>query len=64
MKGGIVMATSTFNKNFVIKDSAAQKKVLDLLSSDKPVHKISKPSFEEVERSEQLLKQVCSRLKD
>ncbi len=58
------MATSTFSKNFVIKESAAQKKLLDLLSSDKPVQKISKPSSKEVERSEQLLNQVCSRLKD
>ena len=58
------MATSTFDKNFVVTDPDAQKKVIDLLSSDKPVKKISKPSFEEMERSERLLKQVCSRLKD
>ncbi len=57
------MATSTFDKNFVITDPIAKKKLLDLMKSDAPVKKIEKPSFEDMDRGEQLLNQYCSRLK-
>ena len=57
------MATSTFDKNFVITDPAAKKKLIDLMKSDAPVRKIEKPSFQDMERGEQLLNQYCSRLK-
>ena len=57
------MATSTFDKNFVITDPAAKKKLIDLLKSDVSDKKIDKPSLAEMERGEQLLSQYCSRLK-
>lgn len=57
------MATSTFDKNFVITDPVAKKKLIDLIKSDAPVKKIEKPSFQDMERGEQLLNQYCSRLK-
>lgn len=57
------MATSTFDKNFVITDSSAKKRLLDLMKSDAPAKKIERPSFVDMDRGEQLLNQYCSRLK-
>ena len=62
-KEGAIMATSTFEKNFVITDPTAKKKLLDLMKSDAPVKKIDKPSLADMERGEQLLSRYCSRLK-
>lgn len=63
--GGDVMATITFDKSFVINDKESQERLFDFLSSDKPAIPLKIPTntFEEVNRSEELLKQYLRHLK-
>ena len=57
------MATSTFDKNFILTNKPAIEKFYEVLQADKPVKKVPKISSVEKERSGQILSQFCSRLK-
>lgn len=57
------MATFTFDRPIVIRDEESRKRLEEVLNSDKPARKLSKPIFSDAERkkSEQLLAQYYSR---
>lgn len=59
------MATSTFERRIVISTDEAQQKLKQILESDTPARKLSKPSFSgaERERSEKLLVRYLSHSK-
>ena len=57
------MATSSFDKVFVIEDPKAQERLRGLLKADAPLKKIVKPSIADRERGERVLTQLCSHLK-
>ena len=53
------MATFTFDRPIVIRDTESRKKLEEVLNSDKPARKLTKPVFSDEERkkSEDLLAQ-------
>jgi len=57
------MATSTFDKSFVIKKAADKERVLKVVNSEEPVRPIRKPPYtqKERDRSVELLKQCLFR---
>ena len=59
------MATSTFERRIVISEAEAQQKLKEILESEAPARKLSKPSFSgaERERSEELLRRYLSHSK-
>ena len=59
----IYVATSTFDKVFIITDPEDQKRIIDVVSSDKPAQPIKAPLYtqKERERNEELFKQYASR---
>ena len=59
------MATSTFEKKIIIRDSDAKKKLTVILESKPTANKLSKPlyTYEERKRSEQLLNACFSHYK-
>ncbi len=64
-KGGIIMATSTFDKVFVIEKAKDKKALIKILASDEPAVPPKKPlySIDEMKQSEDLLKKCLSVLK-
>lgn len=64
-KGGVAMATSSFERKIVISDAASKEKLTQFLESDAPARKLTKPLYSGVERerSEKLLAQCLSRSK-
>lgn len=59
------MATSTFDKTFIVTDPAAKERVIKVVSSEEKAAPIKTPPYtqEERNRSEALLKQYLSRSK-
>ena len=64
-KGGIDMATNTFERKIVINDSVSKEKLAKVLESAEPARKLTKPLYSgaERERSEKLLAQCLFRSK-
>ena len=57
------MATSTFDKSFVITNAADKERILKVVNSAEPVRPIKKPPYTQTERdrSVELLKQCLFR---
>lgn len=59
------MATNSFDRRIVIRDSASKEKLIEVLESTKPARKLTKPLFSSAERdrSKKLLAQCLSHSK-
>ena len=62
-KGGGLMATSTFDRTFIVSDKSDQERIYRVMNSDKPAAPIKNPPYtqEERDRSAELLRQCLSR---
>lgn len=65
MKGGTNMATNTFERKIVIRDSESLDKLTKVINSEPPVKPLSKHPFSKLDkdRSEALLRRCLSRSK-